>query len=592
MKKSLALAPLLLATACQTPWNESGNGQIFLGGTTPYLGSAVEVPGTVQAENFDVGPANVAYTHRAYANEPAAVAYRTDNALVHIDKCDTTSGSCGYRIGYVNDGDWLGYTINVKTAGPYSLAVKVSNPSADAKSIHVEIDGVNATGAIAIPNTCDPNGAGWYTWADAKGALTLSEGIHYLKLSADSGAIDFDSFTLTAGDTPPPPPTPMPGDRCYPANSALTQTTMPSVSMPGYLASITDPTFGTQVTRISDSGTFSNAGAGTTYHQYAKNQPWNADETRIMMDGWPAAILDGSTYRLLGTVMPPGEHHTWSNTNPNIIYGVNADDAQLVSVDVSDIANPRREVVASFPGIGPISYGEWEGNLSIDDRYIALHSGAKGAAVKIFTYDLVNKAMGATLDGQGVYPNNVSVTQSGKYVAVQWGVDGAGERQGIALYDRSTMNFERKLSMRGGTHVDYCIDMAGEEVMVVVAESSSDMIMVRLRDGLETTILGRDDVGYNLHVSCRNVKRPGYVYLSQFQDGVENKGYVQTVFAVALDGSRNVQRFAHEHHSDSTDYNHEAFGVPSRFGDRMMWRSDWDNASGPVYSYVARRVCQ
>jgi hypothetical protein len=74
------------------------------------------VPGTLQAENFDVGAANLSYVHRAYPNEPASIVYRTDSALVHVDKCDTTSGSCRYHIGYVNDGDWLGYIINVRPA--------------------------------------------------------------------------------------------------------------------------------------------------------------------------------------------------------------------------------------------------------------------------------------------------------------------------------------------------------------------------------------------------------------------------------------------------------------------------------------------
>ena len=54
-----------------------------------------------------------------------------------------------------------------------------------------------------------------------------------------------------------------------------------------------------------------------------------------------------------------------------------------------------------------------------------------------------------------------------------------------------------------------------------------------------------------------------------------------------IDGSGTVERFAHVHHSATVDYDRSPFGVPNRDGNRMMFRSDWENGSGPVYSYVS-----
>jgi hypothetical protein len=48
-----------------------------------------------------------------------------------------------------------------------------------------------------------------------------------------------------------------------------------------------------------------------------------------------------------------------------------------------------------------------------------------------------------------------------------------------------------------------------------------------------------------------------------------------------------VERFAHVHHSATVAYERSPFGVPNRDGSRMVFRSDWEDASGPVYSYVA-----
>ena len=54
-----------------------------------------------------------------------------------------------------------------------------------------------------------------------------------------------------------------------------------------------------------------------------------------------------------------------------------------------------------------------------------------------------------------------------------------------------------------------------------------------------------------------------------------------------IDGSGTVERFAHVHHSATVAYERSAFGVPNRDGTRMMYRSDWEDPDGPVYSYVA-----
>ena len=62
------------------------------------------------------------------------------------------------------------------------------------------------------------------------------------------------------------------------------------VSKPGYLQSITDPTFGTKVTRITgDVGVAIPNINGEVWrnvarHGYSTRQPWNADESVIYLD--------------------------------------------------------------------------------------------------------------------------------------------------------------------------------------------------------------------------------------------------------------------------------------------------------------------
>ena len=56
------------------------------------------------------------------------------------------------------------------------------------------------------------------------------------------------------------------------------------------------------------------------------------------------------------------------------------------------------------------------------------------------------------------------------------------------------------------------------------------------------------------------------------------------IFAIKLDGSKTVERFAHTRTSGAT-YDEEAKGVISPDGSKVMFNSDW--GSGTVYAYVA-----
>lgn len=375
----------------------------------------------------------------------------------------------------------------------------------------------------------------------------------------------------------------------------MTVAAMPDLAKPAYLTAVEDPTFKTSITRIGDAAAFSagafqlNGRSPKPVHHYAKTQPWNSDGTLIMFDGWPAAILDGKTYKILRSVHPPGEHHTWMNVDPQSIIGVQQPNA-VVKVNV---ATGKRDTLRTFTEYDSVSYGSWEGNISNDDRYMALQA-KKGGLNTVVIYDLMSDQIASTYDARTISPNNVSMSQSGQHFTVQWDVAGAEERQGISVHDRATGRFIRNLSRSGGGHADLCYDQAGNEVLVTTEDGSPALQMVRLLDGTRTQLLGRDVMGYNLHVSCRNVRRPGWAYISQFAADQKNdqpKAYYQRVFAIKLDGSRTVMTFAHEHHSENPDYERSPFAVPNRDGSKVLWRSDWGSTNGEVDTYLAEKKC-
>jgi Carbohydrate binding module (family 6)/PLD-like domain len=147
------------------------------GGTTltPFGGTATALPGTLQAENFDDGGSGVAYSDTTVANLGGQ--YRTTTA-VDIETVTDVGG--GYDVGWVMAGEWLKYTVNVTTAGTYTLEMRVAS-SGTGGTFHVEVNGTNVTGTLSIPNT-----GGWQTWTTVKKDVTLAAGTQVWKVAFDT----------------------------------------------------------------------------------------------------------------------------------------------------------------------------------------------------------------------------------------------------------------------------------------------------------------------------------------------------------------------------------------------------------------------
>lgn len=381
------------------------------------------------------------------------------------------------------------------------------------------------------------------------------------------------------------------GSSTYPPNRQLTLVTMPSIPRPEYLTPVKDPTFGTTITRVSDQVAFDST-LPQLRHIYAKNQPWNADESYIILNySFPAALLDGRTYKFIRWVRQPSQS-VWSNVNPSYMYGTYAHTNQFVRLDIAN--GDAYTVLHTFNEYDKIFFGQGEGNLSINDRYAALF-GLKDGRVDILVYDLLNDTVvsrktlpsGTTLGASKTGIDDMVMSQSGDYVIGTYREEGSGDYQGVKLFDRS-LKFVRQLGLRGGSHTDNCFDSRGSEAILRKDYNSSAIVSVECSTGKEMTILPANKLNHSIHISCQNIRRPGWGYISEFASHpVVKKANYNEVFAVKLDGSGTVQRFAHQHHSLNEAYERSPMGVPNRDGRKVLFASDWDNPSDPVYAYIA-----
>src|SRR5580658_8314938 len=108
----------------------------------PYGGTAAAVPGTVYAANYDTGGQGVAYN--VTSTNGSANGYRSDGVDLEdtADTLNTTAAGGAYDIGWTNAGQWFNYTVNVATAGTYTVAIRLSSPYGITDALHI----ANASG--------------------------------------------------------------------------------------------------------------------------------------------------------------------------------------------------------------------------------------------------------------------------------------------------------------------------------------------------------------------------------------------------------------------------------------------------------------
>jgi len=151
----------------------------------PFAPNAI--PGVLYAVNYDMGRNGVAYNDAEYQNTdgvggPAynsGYAFRNDG--VDIEKGSDLLGN-GFDVGWVSAGEFLAFTVQVETAGMYSIAMRTAS-SAGGGSLKMVWDR-GETSPLSVPST-----GGWQNWQTVNlGAYTLDAGTH-----------DFQVHCVTAG---------------------------------------------------------------------------------------------------------------------------------------------------------------------------------------------------------------------------------------------------------------------------------------------------------------------------------------------------------------------------------------------------------
>jgi hypothetical protein len=432
--------------------------------------------------------------------------------------------------------------------------------------------------------------------------------------NADPSKADAGTVTVTAPALPTTPAYPAAAstlDTCSGLVSHTDPVTRPSLAMPAYNAAdpsaswVIDPVFGTKITRVTGNPGNAVPGlSGRTWKTiagplYPKTPAWNADGSLLMVMGVDSGflIVDGNTYKPLvfrGGV--PGysvPDFRWHPRDPR--YFIVVEEGGKVG-----LFNPiDNTVVWKFdPGVGVFrgaSIGFAEGNVSNDGSRVAVTATrvSDGRTV-VFGVDLalgrrISPVIAADELGMPTF-DWATISPLGDYILASspWT---PGLNRTIRLDGSCATTFSTACIVATWYHMGhYDVGLLGDGT-TQVAFNAGEPSYVRLDDPSGARVyLAASTYGNYYHSSTRNVGVPGWGFASLDWTGGPLNG---EIFAQELREGGRVRRFAYTYRSSTTDYEHQTDATPSPDGTRVFFRSDWGNASGPVYGFIAdaRDLC-
>ena len=154
----------------------------------PYT-DPIEIPGKVEAENYNKGGAEKAYHDESKGNE---------GGKLRKDDVDIYQPNMGITVGHCQKGEWLKYTVNVEADGDYGIVANVA--------------GDNGTGSIVlymddkrIGDEMVNEGKGFDTFSIVDGGkVSLKAGEHELKIEIANDWIDIDYIEFKEISAQPP----------------------------------------------------------------------------------------------------------------------------------------------------------------------------------------------------------------------------------------------------------------------------------------------------------------------------------------------------------------------------------------------------
>lgn len=112
----------------------------------------------------------------------------------------TSDAGGGQNVGYIDNGDWMTYSVNLPTTGSYKVSYRVA---AQAGGGQLQLE--KAGGSPVYSNINVPGTGGWQTWQTISHNVVLPAGEQLIALSAITGGFNVNWLKVESADTNPSP---------------------------------------------------------------------------------------------------------------------------------------------------------------------------------------------------------------------------------------------------------------------------------------------------------------------------------------------------------------------------------------------------
>ncbi len=139
--------------------------------------ATISLPGKVEAENY--------------------------SSMSGVQTENTADAGGGKNVGYIDNGDWMNYNVNVLTAGSYTVNLRVATPN-----YGTQLQIKNSAGQV-LATVNAPITGGFQNWQTVSAQVNLSAGAQTLKIQSTGAPWNFNWMEFVQGvstPTPPPPP--------------------------------------------------------------------------------------------------------------------------------------------------------------------------------------------------------------------------------------------------------------------------------------------------------------------------------------------------------------------------------------------------
>ncbi len=342
-----------------------------------------------------------------------------------------------------------------------------------------------------------------------------------------------------------------------------------------------DPVFASNIKRVSNALTTTNADAGgyLTWieDEYSTANPFNNDNSKfILVHNSYFALYDGSTGSYMHDLpfeINASSEPRWSRKDLVTLYYHAGNQLRSYNTQTGGI-----NIVHTFTEYSSIS-GNGEMDISLDGDHFVL----VGDGQNIFVYQISTDQKFNVFNTNGVPFDSVYITPNNE-VIVSWIASGTARNNGQELFD-TNMNFLRQLSHADG-HKHLTVDSDGQEVLIwtnsddaqPIANCNNGIVKINLSNAQQTCLLQLD---WSLAVHITAPDGNGFVFVdteapSNPESGSTGwKPYTNEILQVKLDGS-SVIRLAHHRSRALDSYVWQPKISVSRDGSRLLFASNYD----------------